>query len=155
MSFELFHRDWKPTRWKSWLGDDWTAPWHKLPPFSELPSGNGNQPPLELKMTRTQSHQEDAGKATDDRLKMLIRADCTVSTCSPLLPSVKTLAHRLPVGESWPLERHRCLPQCPPTLVAGIWNKPNFPPTCLFVGFYAGSSWIPIFGYKTLSVMEW
>ena len=54
--------------------------------------------------------------------KRIIRADCAVSTWSPLPLSVEVLAPWLSVRESWPLDRS--LPSCP---VASIQNKANFP----------------------------
>ena len=52
--------------------------------------------------------------------KMTIRADCAVSACSPLSPSIKALAHWLSVEGSRPLDKslpfpfprpHNCQPQ--------------------------------------------
>ena len=60
--------------------------------------------------------------------RMTVRADCTLSACSPLPLSKKALAHWLSLG--WggggrPLDRH-----LPPPLVASIQNQP-----CLSIGF--------------------
>ena len=105
-------------------------------------------------MTRTQSNQEDAGQATNNQLKILVRADCTVSTCSPLLPSIKTLAQRLPVGESWPLDRHRCLPQCPPPQLQAFEIKQTLHQLAFLLAFMQGAGGPP-FSFTKLSVMEW
>ena len=44
----------------------------------------------------TQNNQDDANQTTKDRFQN-DRADCTVSACSPLPPSIKALAHWLSV----------------------------------------------------------
>ena len=54
-------------------------------------------------------------------VKMTVRADCSVQW-KPLPLSLKALAHLLPVGEVWPLDRR--LPSLP---MASIQNKANFP----------------------------
>ena len=74
-------------------------------------------------------------------LKRTVRADCAVSACSLLPPSIKALAHWLSVG-GVSLWTGICPPLSPPS-VAGFRSKANFPfhPPCLFIGFWAASSW--------------
>ena len=69
-------------------------------------------------------------------LKMTVRADCTVSACSPLLQPIRALPHWLSVRGSWPFDR------CHHPPVARIWSTANFPfhQPGLFIGFWAVSS---------------
>ena len=74
--------------------------------------------------------------------KMTVRADCAVSACSHLPPSIKVLA-RIVYGRDQPLDR---CPQSP--LVIGFQTEANFPfhQPGLFTGFWALSSWPSTFG---------
>ena len=78
--------------------------------------------------------------------KMTVRADCAVSACSPLTVSIKTFA---PWLSGPPLSKGVSLwtgVHPPPTLVAGIQNKANFPfhQPGLFIGFWTASSRTPL-----------
>ena len=77
--------------------------------------------------------------------KMTVRADCAVSTGSPLPLSVKALVTRFVSG----VVRESAFGQVStlsPPLIAGIQNKPNFPfhQLGLFNGFWAARSWTPL-----------
>ena len=101
------------------------------------PQGNGNNPTLELKMDGLWNNQGDTGQTARTDFMMTIRTDCTVPACSTFPPSIKALVNWLSVTRSQHL--NRSLPTQPPTscLVAGLWNKANFPfnKPCLFTDF--------------------
>ena len=71
--------------------------------------------------------------------KMTIRADCAVSTCSPLFVSIKHLSPIVSGGEVglW-------TGICPPCQLPTSKIKKNFHQPCLFNGFWAVSSQISL-----------
>ena len=78
-------------------------------------------------------------------LKLTVRDNCAISACGNPLLSIKPLAPLVSAGGSQPLDR--CLPF---PLVAGIWNKANFPfhqPNHL-ICFGVASRWTPTFGIR-------
>ena len=81
--------------------------------------------------------------------KMIVRADCAVSACSPLPPSIKALAHWLSVGGVgvW-------TEVCPSPPVVGIQNKGNFPPTWPLHWLLSGEQQNPTFGYRKMSLLQ-
>ena len=106
----------------------------------------GTNRPWKWRLTALKTIKMMLGRPRMTNVKMTVSADCAVSECSPLRPSIKALAHWLSVGGSRPLDRSPPLP-----LVAGIWNKANFPfhQPCLFIGFWTVS------GLTPLSVTQW
>ena len=71
--------------------------------------------------------------------RIAVWADCAISACSPLSPSIKALAHWQSVkGVSF------WTGVCPPPSLANIWNKAHLPfhQSCLCIDFWVVSSQI-------------
>ena len=99
-----------------------------------------SKPPKEAKnwrLTEPKSAKMMLVKSPMINLKMTIRADSTISACSPLPLSIKFFPTDCQLGGCRRLDRH-----LPPTPVAGIWNKANFPfhKPGLFIVFWVTSS---------------
>ena len=80
-------------------------------------------------------------------LKMTVRADFTVYSCSPFPQLIKALSYWLSVRGNWPLDR------CHQPPVAYIRSKANFPfhQPGLFTGFWAvGSQTLPFSNKSTM-----
>ena len=131
----------------------WRIPWTEEPDglqphwvaaskqWEQIDSGAENELYLKQPGWRWSDHRRT-------NLKMVVGADCVVSACNPLCLLVhpwnsplKAFAHWLSVGRSQPLTQ-----VCPPHQLEVSGNKANFPfqQSCLFIGFWAASSWTPL-----------
>ena len=75
-------------------------------------------------------------------VKMTVRVDCAVSSCSPLLLPKKSSC---PTGCQWVGGVGLWIDVQDPPPVAGMWNKANFPfhQPSLFIGFWVVRSQTP------------
>ena len=108
--------------------------------------------PWNWRLTVLKTIKKKKSRPLITNFKMTVRADCAVSACSPLPPSINVLAHWLSVGGSQPLDRGPPSPS-----VASIHNKANFPfhQPCLFIGFWAVSSRTPLLVTQGVLERKW
>ena len=95
----------------------------------------GTNGPWDWRLTVPKTIKMTLVRPPTTNLKMTVRADFTVYSCSPFPQLIKALPYWLSVRGNWPLDSHH-----PP--VAYIWSKANFPfhQSGLFIGFWAVSS---------------
>ena len=137
------------TRVLEWVAIAFSELFPKLPQFQELASKQWEQ--IDSGAENELYLKQPGWRWSDHRrtnLKMVVGADCVVSACNPLCLLVhpwnsplKAFAHWLSVGRSQPLTQ-----VCPPHQLEVSGNKANFPfqQSCLFIGFWAASSWTPL-----------
>ena len=142
-----------PTKWKKlttwWPDCSRDISWYNSENWLQR---HRNKLILELKINCTWNNQDDADQTTAWPILRWV-SELTVSVRNPLPSPIKDLAHWLSEVGSQPLDRS--LPLLPhPTLVAGLWNKANFPfhQHHHFIDFWAAISWIPTFSNNTLLV---